>query len=861
MRFLAFFSRRTLVLPFAALAFAACGGGSGGGFGNSSLVKLTTAAIDPATTGIPFSQTLTADFPHAPGIFSVTSGALPLGLTLNKQTGELSGYPRQTGNFQFSISARDGADSNIPQNRDATFAEDRKTYTMRVALGPPNILPQQPPAGQYRSSYSYQIDCAGGTQPYTFTHSGGTLPNGITISPSGVLGSFPTAAVQHPYTFQVTVTDANGLTDVETMTIDIVVLPLLILTPPNLPEAAAGFPYDTPLDLASSGAGQPIVWSQQLPLGVGEVTVGSINMEVANLAGAGRFRVAAPNQGPSAAGLYKFTLKVTDESGQIATRQFTFKVNAGPVLSSVVPNKASAGTPITLTGLNFQVGAVVIFRPGPSQVQVNPSQLTPTTIQLNSVPATPGSGGFVTVRVKNPDGGFSDKAGAYAFPATNLTFSSTPIFPAPNSTLSSTGVDAGDVNKDGFADFVHCGSNSSWSNATGNTNGVDLMLNTPPGGVFTAGTPTFTRVQLAAAGVGDWYEVKLSDVDTDTDLDVVALGSVGGNSVVRVWKNPYPAAFTAAVVPITTSVNSSSGSFSQHVQSMAISRLGTDLVPDLAYVQPDYPSTTFSGSSQPWYAVGGRVATMQGGGGTFSGLDIASGIYGISRMSGVAITDVDGTTHRDVVVTDGYQGWMVYAGFGGTPSTFLWVNTATTGDLFGSWTGKSSGNENGICESLCVTPGDVNGDGQEDLLVTKNVATGGISGGLIQYTKTGANSYASVNAQLGSSGAFRYATVLDADFDSTLDAAATVGTSRVDFFKGRTGNTGLLFKQTVTVSTGSPKVGKLASGDFDNDGRADVCVTTSFLSDAYDQIGYGIGTSDRGVGSTQGVFILLNTSN
>src|SRR5205085_2318917 len=149
------------------VTLAACGGGGSPGGGNGSLVQLTTDSVAGGTTGIAYSQSFTADFPHAPGVFSVTGGSIPLGLSLDHTTGILSGFPRQTGVFHFEIAARDGVDLSIPQGRDASFAEDRKTFTLPIALGLPNILPQIVPSAQYRASYGYQIDVAGGTPPYT----------------------------------------------------------------------------------------------------------------------------------------------------------------------------------------------------------------------------------------------------------------------------------------------------------------------------------------------------------------------------------------------------------------------------------------------------------------------------------------------------------------------------------------------------------------------------------------------------------------------------------------------------------------------------------------------------------------------
>src|SRR5688500_13759260 len=90
------------------LAATACGGGGGGGFSSSALVQLQTTSVPTATTGVFYSTAFAASFPHAPGSYLVTGGALPTGLTLDSETGLLTGYPRQVGTFRFELAARDG---------------------------------------------------------------------------------------------------------------------------------------------------------------------------------------------------------------------------------------------------------------------------------------------------------------------------------------------------------------------------------------------------------------------------------------------------------------------------------------------------------------------------------------------------------------------------------------------------------------------------------------------------------------------------------------------------------------------------------------------------------------------------------
>ena len=233
-----------LCLAAAGAAVTGCGGGGGtAAAGSGQLVALLTTSVPPATTGIAYAAKFDATFVNQGGVYQVVGGALPPGLKLNIESGDLTGYPRQTGAFHFEIGARDGVDLTLPPGRDENFAQDRKLYDLNVALGPPNILPQVVPTAQYRASYAYQIDVAGGTKPYTFTKVGGTLPNGVTVGATGLLGNFPTSSGGNPYSFQVKVTDANGQTDTDTLTMDVIVLPLIVLTS-SLPEAAVAAPYD-----------------------------------------------------------------------------------------------------------------------------------------------------------------------------------------------------------------------------------------------------------------------------------------------------------------------------------------------------------------------------------------------------------------------------------------------------------------------------------------------------------------------------------------------------------------------------------------------------------------------------------------
>jgi hypothetical protein len=795
----------------------ACGGGGGGNFSsNAGLVKLTTEAANPGVTGQAYSTTFAATFPHPPGLFQVSGGALPPGVILDSQTGVVSGYPRTIGNYRFQIAARDGVDPAIPIGRDANFAEDRRDYSVVVTRGPPQILPQIIPTAQYRASFGYQIDAAGGTAPFTFTKTGGTLPAGLTLSPSGFLGSFPTQALQHPYSFDVLLTDAQGLTDAKTLTVDVVVLPLVILTS-AIPAGAQNFPYDTTLTLASTGAGAPITWSQATPV-AGETLLSSIGMQITPQ---GHVTNLPPATGPttlSPAGGFLFTAQVTDESLQTVSRQYSLQVKPGPTLTNINPKSSAVAGPYTATGLNFQTGATLVFKPGPSAVTITPTVVNSTTLTFPSAPATPSGGGAVTVRVLNPDGGYFDLLNGFVFPLANMSFGTKAFV---SSTLSSTGVAVADLNGDGRADIVHCGASGFRPNnyyaSTSTVGGLELLINT--------GSLAFTTTSL---DTGNYYDVEIADVNTDGKPDIVALGQ----SSIRVWINNPLGTFTAG--PITPH---SSGSYPQ---DLSIASLNGDSIPDVVF------------GSSAYSAAGACYAFSGNGSGGFALVDSATST--LSASSGVVantVVDFDGDGRQDVVAG---------TGFASSGAMFRRSSTQASG-AFGTWiSGPNAPSSYAGCTALAA--GNYYGDGRPAIVLnySQDPSDGGgralyVFSGSGLATQTTLTAPATLGKWIGTG---------DFDLDGKTDWALSMTTATVGVYKGAT----LSLVQTLDASAGSPSVsaprtGRIASGDLDADGRPDLVVATSYWArDWQPEIysgSYQLNTS--GDGGTKGLVIWLNSSN
>jgi len=167
-------------------------------------ITLSPAVLPGARVAVAYSQTITGSGGTAPYTFTLASGALPAGLTLTT-AGVLAGTPTTAGSTTFTIR---GTDAN------GCFA----TVTYTVVVAPATTQPPVCPAititpaslnnGALGVPYNQTLIGSGGTAPYVFGVTVGTLPAGLTLTAAGLLAGTPLSVGTTSLTIRGT--DANG---------------------------------------------------------------------------------------------------------------------------------------------------------------------------------------------------------------------------------------------------------------------------------------------------------------------------------------------------------------------------------------------------------------------------------------------------------------------------------------------------------------------------------------------------------------------------------------------------------------------------------------------------------------------------
>ncbi|HLJ17662.1 MAG TPA: Ig domain-containing protein, partial [Bryobacteraceae bacterium] len=250
-------------------------------------VITTTSPLPGGTVGTAYTQTLAASGGTSPYQWSVTTGTLPAGLALSA-AGQLTGTPTAAGTASFTVQVKDSNSLTATQSFQLTIS---------AALAITTTSPL--PSGTVGTAYTQTLAASGGTSPYQWSVTSGTLPAGLALSTAGQLSGTPTTAGTASFTVQVK--DSNSLTATQNFQLTIGA-GLAITTTSPLPGGTVGTAYTQ--TLAASGGTSPYQWS---------VTTGTLPAGLA-LSAAGQLSGT-----PTAAGTASFTVQVKDSNSLTAT--------------------------------------------------------------------------------------------------------------------------------------------------------------------------------------------------------------------------------------------------------------------------------------------------------------------------------------------------------------------------------------------------------------------------------------------------------------------------------------------------------------------------------------------------------------
>jgi YVTN family beta-propeller protein len=338
----------------------------------ASVISITSATTLPnGAVGSPYpATTLVAAGGIAPYAWS---GTAPFGLTLNSD-GSLTGTPTSSGTSSFLATVTDSKSGT------ANTTSESFSVTVHPTIA---VTPGQLPVTAVGRSYTAgsplaTVAATGGTAPFTFALSAGTLPPGLSLNSStGAITGLVSGAGVFPFTIQVTDIATNTASQAYSLT-------AFGISTTSIPAATVGHAYTAGVPLATLsavGGTAPLAWSSTtLPAGL------TLNSGTGAITGTPTTAVANS----------AVTFTVTDSSGTplTASSQIPITVNgsAAIIAGAGTPQAATVNTAFasafsaTVTDANGNpiTGAVVTFTaPGSGASGTFPASSTTATATTN----------------------------------------------------------------------------------------------------------------------------------------------------------------------------------------------------------------------------------------------------------------------------------------------------------------------------------------------------------------------------------------------------------------------------------------------------------------------------------------------
>lgn len=188
-----------------------------------SQLAITKSALKNGQESQAYSDTFAAVNGTSPLTWSI-SGPLPTGLTLNANTGQVSGTPTEWGGYPYTVKVIDSS---------STPATDTAQNTLNISQ-PLQIVGTLNPA-YIGEAYTVSLIATGGIYPYTWAIPSGSLPPGLILQSSGFITGTPTQLGSYNFQLQVSDSSAPPVSVTQAITLNVTPTPLSVLGSPQSP--------------------------------------------------------------------------------------------------------------------------------------------------------------------------------------------------------------------------------------------------------------------------------------------------------------------------------------------------------------------------------------------------------------------------------------------------------------------------------------------------------------------------------------------------------------------------------------------------------------------------------------------------
>ena len=289
----------------------------------------TAIANQSAEEGQPFTLDVSTDFTApAAGDTLTYSATLPAGLSINAQTGIISGTPTDSdyGNNPITVTATDAHGMAVSEGFQLAVGDTGPTATA--------IANQSADEGQAFSldvSSHFTAPAAGDTLTYS-----ATLPAGLSINAqTGIISGTPTNSDYGTDPITVTATDAHGMAVSEGFQLAVGDTgPTATAIANQSADEGQAFSLDVSTDFTAPAAGDTLTYSATLPAGL------SINAQTGVISG-------TPTD--SDYGTNPITVTATDAHGMAVSEGFQLAVgDTGPTATAIANQSAGEGQAFSL---------------------------------------------------------------------------------------------------------------------------------------------------------------------------------------------------------------------------------------------------------------------------------------------------------------------------------------------------------------------------------------------------------------------------------------------------------------------------------------------------------------------------------